>query len=416
MATKVVRYSDKELHGKMEVISPTGDDIIADGNILANSFVLDGGTGMELLGDDGSTLPINTVKHYTGYCDTAGAVAEKDITLDDITGFILSNGVKMLINFINANTIASAITLQVDNLTAYKPLYYPNGTAVSGSLAAGIYELEYYNNAWYILNGNASSGGGSNTDISYANGTLSKTVNGTTSDVVTAANIVKDGLTVGTAAGSGNVISEVSKNASTGELEVTKGVTAITDVVYNASSKKLQKKVGTNTTDIVTLNDLLYTYGEVRRHEPVYVNPASLSTLGSLDALFISECPTIFLKKEPLYDTIIVTPFSDTSTVLDFSNITYFFFKEEKELSLNRIHIYIMYSKTGLTIRGAVVNNPLTVSGSPSDPGVVMNNTCKLECYFNIVYGYWFVEVTSMGFVKGSYLSLDDYNEIIKAN
>lgn len=413
MATKVVRYSDKEIQGKIEIISPTGDDIITDGNILANSYVLDGGAGMELLGDDGSTLPINTVKHYTGYCDTAGTVAEKDITLDDITGFILSNGVKMLINFINANTIASAITLQVDNITAYKPLYYPNGTAVSGSLAAGIYELEYYNNAWYILNANTSSGDGSNTDISYANGTLSKTVNGTTSNVVTAANIVKDGLTVGTAAGSGNVISEVSKNASTGELEVTKGVTAITDVVYNASSKKLQKKVGTNTTDIVALNDLLYTYGEVRRHEPVYVNPASLSTLGSLDALFISECPAIFLKEEPLYDTIIVTPFSDTSPVLDFSNITAYAGREEKELSLNRIHIYIMYSNTGLTISGAVVNNPPTVSGSHSYPGVVMDNTCKLECYFNNDYGYWFVEVTSMGFVKGSKLSLEDYNGII---
>lgn len=414
MATKVVRYSDKELQGKMKIISPTGDDIITDGNILAASFVLFGGLGMELLGDDGSTLPINIVKHYTGYCDTAGTVAEKDITLDDVTGFMLSNGVKMLINFTTANTIASAITLKVDNLTAYKPLYYPNGTAVSGSLAAGIYELEYYNNAWYILNANTSSGGGSNTDISYANGTLSKTVNGTTSNVVTADNIVKDGLTVGTATGSGNVISEISKNASTGELELTKGVTAITDVVYNTDTKALQKTVGGTTTNIVTTEDLLYTYGEVRMHRPVYVNPATLSTLGSLDALFINECPAIFLEDETLYDTIIVTPFSDTSTVLDFSNITAYADNIYKKLSLNRIHIYIMYSETGLTIRGAVVNNPLKVSGSHSDPGVVMDNTCKLECYFNIDYGYWFVEVTSMGFVAGSKLSLSDYNEIIE--
>lgn len=403
-----------DIKRQVEVHSPTGDDIIVGGNILANSFVLDGGAGMGLLSDDGSTLPINTVKHYTGYCDTASAVAEKDITLDDITGFTLSNGVKMLINFTTANTIASAITLQVNSLTAYKPLYYPNGTAVSGSLVAGIYELEYYNNAWYILNASTSSGGGSNTDIYYANGTLSKTVNGTTSNVVTAANIVKDGLTVGTATGSGNVVSEVSKNASTGELEVTKGVTAITDVVYNISSKKLQKKVGTSTTDIVTLVDLLYTYGEVRRHEPVYVNPASLSTLGSLDALFISECPAIFLRDESLYDTIIVAPFTDTSTVLDFSNITAYADKADKHLSLNRIHIYIMYSKNGLTVRGAVVNNPVTYSGSHSDPGVVSDNTCKLECYFNIQYGYWFVEITTMGFVAGDRLSLNDYNAIIR--
>ena len=267
---------------------------------------------------------------------------------------------------------------------------------------------------WLDADAVLPSGGGSNTDISYANGTLSKTVNGTTSNVVTAANIVKDGLTVGTVTGSGNVVSKVSKNASTGKLEVTKGVTAITNVVYNASSKKLQKKVGTNTTDIITITDLLYTYGEVRMHEPVYINPAPLSTLGSLDALFIDQCPAIFLEDETLYDTIIVTPFSDTSTVLDFSNITAYADEQDKRLSLNRIHIYIMYSKTGLTIRGAVVNNPLTVSGSHSDPGVVMDNTCKLECYFNIDYGYWFVEVTSMGFVAGSKLSLRDYNKIIE--
>lgn len=266
-----------------------------------------------------------------------------------------------------------------------------------------------------LLNGNTSSGGGSNTDISYANGTLSKTVNGTTSNVVTADNIVKDGLTVGTATGSGNVISKISKNASTGKLELTKGVTAITDIIYNTSSKKLQKKVGTNTRDIVTTADLLYTYGEVRMHISVYVNPASLSTLGSLDALFIDQCPAIFLEDETLYDTIIVTPFSGTNTiVLDFSNITAYADSIHKRLSLNRIHIYIMCSKTGLIIRGAVVNNPLTVSGRHSDPGVVMDNTCKLECYFNIDYGYWFVEVTSMGFVAGSNLSLSDYNEIIK--
>ena len=382
------------------------DNMHVEGYVEASEFRTITPTGDKVLMDNGLTLNINRLENYFGTCDTAASTANKIVVLDEDTGFALEDGIHLSVVLRNGNTSSGAITISTDNGVTYKPLYYYDGTAVLGSMAAGTYSLVFYNNTWVMLNGNASSGGGSNTDISYANGTLSKTVNGTTSNVVTAANMVKDGLTVGTATGSGNVVSEVSKNASTGELEVIKGVTAITDVVYNTSSKKLQKKVGTNTTDIVTLVDLLYTYGEVRRHEPVYVNPAPLSTLGSLDALFISECPAIFLKDEPLYDTIIVTPFSDTSTVLDFSNITAYADSIDKELSLNRIHIYIMYSKTVLTIRGAVVNNPLTVSGNHSDPGVVLDNTCKLECYL-------FVEVTSMGFVAGRNLSLSDYNNII---
>lgn len=390
------------------------DNMRVEGYVEALKFKTITPTGDKVLMDNGLTLNINRLENYFGTCDTAASTATKVVVLDDDTGFALEDGVHLSVVFNNGNTASGTVTISTDNGVTYKPLYYNDGTAVLGSVAAGTYSLVFHNNTWVMLNGNASSGGGSNTDISYANGTLSKTVNGTTSNVVTADNIVKDGLTVGTATGSGNVVSEVGKNALTGELEVTKGVTAITDVVYNASSKKLQKKVGTNTTDIVSLGDLLYTYGEVRMHEPVYVNPASLSTLGSLDALFINECPAIFLEDETLYDTIIVTPFSDSSTILDFSNITAYADGIDKKLSLNRIHIYIMYSKVGLTIRGAVVNNPLKVSGSHSDPGVVMDNTCKLECYFNIDYGYWFVEVTSMGFVEGSKLSLSDYNKLIE--
>lgn len=390
------------------------DNMRVEGYVEALKFKTTTPTGDKVLMDNGLTLNINRLENYFGICDTAASTVNKIVVLDDDTGFALEDGVHLSVVFNNGNTSSGTVTISTDGGVTYKPLYYNDGTAVSGSVAAGTYSLVFHNNTWVMLNGNASSGGGSNTDISYANGTLSKTVNGTTSNVATAANIVKDGLTVGTATGSGNVVSEVSKNASTGELEVTKGVTAITDVVYNTSSNKFQKKVGANTTDIVTLIDLLYTYGGVRMHEPVYVNPASLSTLGSLDALFISQCPAIFLKDEPLCDTIIVTTFSDSNTVLDFSNITAYADSIDKRLSLNRIHIYIMYSEAGLTIRGAVVNNPLTVAGSHSDPGVVRDNTCKLECYFNINYGYWFVEVTSMGFVAGSKLSLSDYNQIIR--
>lgn len=326
------------------------DNMRVEGYVEALKFKTIDPTGDKVLVDNGLTFNINRLENYFGTCDTAASTANKVVVLDDDTGFALEGGVHLSVVFNNGNTSSGTVTISTDNGVTYKPLYYNDGTAVSGSVAAGTYSLVFHNNTWVMLNGNASSGGSS-----------------------------------------------------------------LTDVVYNTNTKALQKTVGGTTTNIVTTEDLLYTYGEVRMHGPVYVNPASLSTLGSLDALFIYQCPAIFLEDETLYDTIIVTPFSDTNTtVLDFSNITAYADNIYKKLSLNRIHIYIMYSKSGLTIRGAVVNNPLTVSGSHSDPGVVIDNTCKLECYFNIDYGYWFVEVTSMGFVKGSKLSLSDYKEIIK--
>lgn len=325
------------------------DNMRVEGYVEASEFKTISPTGDKVLMDNGLSFNINRLENYFGTCDTAASTANKVVMLDDDTGFALEDGVHLSVVFNNGNTASEAVTISTDNGVTYKPLYYNDGTAVSGSMAAGTYSLVFHNNTWVMLNGNASSGGSS-----------------------------------------------------------------LTDVVYNTNTKALQKTVGGTATNIVTTTDLLYNYGGVRMHEPVYVNPTSLSTLGSLDALFIDQCPAIFLKDETLYDTIIVTSFSDTSTVLDFSNITAYADKADKRLSLNRIHIYIMYSKTGLTIRGAVVNNPLTVSGSHSDPGVVIDNTCKLECYFNIDFGYWFVEVTSMGFVAGSKLSLSDYNELIK--
>lgn len=325
------------------------DNMRVEGYVEASEFKTITPTGDKVLMDNGLSFNINRLGNYLGTCDTAAGTANKIVVLDEDTGFALESGVRLTVDFTNGNTASGTVTISTDNGVTYKPLYYYDGTAVSGSMAAGTYSLVFYNNTWVMLNGSTSSGS-----------------------------------------------------------------SGLADVVYNTNTKALQKTVGGATTDIVTTADLLYKYGEVRMHEPVYVNSASLSTLGSLDALFIEDCPAIFLKDEPLYDTIIVTPFSDTNIVLDFSNITAYADSIDKGLSLNRIHIYIMYSKTGLTVRGAVVNNPLTVSGSHSDPGVVMDNTCKLECYFNIDYGYWFVEVTSMGFVAGSKLSLSDYNEIIE--
>ena len=406
-------YGNANIKGQVEVFSPVGNDGSFDGDVKARGFALIGGEGNALIDDYGGSVSINTVKHYTGYCDTAGTVAQKDVSLDDNKGFSLTNGVKILIHLQYANTVASAITMQVDYLPIYKSVYYKNGTAVSGSLAAGIYELEYYDNAWYILNAETSSGG-SNTDISYANSKISKTVNGVTSDVVTAADLVKDGLTVGSATGNGNVVSSVAKNASTGALEVTKDITAVTNVTYDTNSNKFVKSVGNTNTDIVTLNNLLYNYGKVRKHHPVYINHTT-DLSGVLNNITNSSYAVIFSADEYENDTIIIEPFNEEKPMLDFSALTkYITDTLHTQCSVNRIHVYIMNSKDGVTIKGAVVNNPLKTSGSHSDPGVVTDSACKIECYFNLDYGYWFVEVTAFTFVYGQELSLKEYNDIVE--
>lgn len=75
------------------------------------------------------------------------------------------------------------------------------------------------------------------TDVSYdtTNKKLQKTINGSTSDVVTAATIVTDG----------GGITDVSDKADVS--------TTVTNVSYDTSSKKIQKTINGTTSDVVTL-------------------------------------------------------------------------------------------------------------------------------------------------------------------
>lgn len=62
-------------------------------------------------------------------CATAAATAAKDATL---TGFVLAKGARVLVTFSNANTVAGALTLNV-NGTGAKPIYDESGQAVSAT-------------------------------------------------------------------------------------------------------------------------------------------------------------------------------------------------------------------------------------------------------------------------------------------
>lgn len=94
-------------------------------------------------------------KVWTGTCSTAVGTAAKVVTLDDSTGFSLTNGVKILITFVNGNT-ATTPTLNVAS-TGAKIIGYCDGITnkATSSAATSIGATEsvvftYYSNMWVL--------------------------------------------------------------------------------------------------------------------------------------------------------------------------------------------------------------------------------------------------------------------------
>lgn len=84
-------------------------------------------------------------------CETAAATAAKTVTL---AGFSLNKGAKLIVNVVNANTSATALTLNV-NSTGAKTIRV-NGTTTSTSsysLPAGYYNCYYDGTYWNMDNG-----------------------------------------------------------------------------------------------------------------------------------------------------------------------------------------------------------------------------------------------------------------------
>lgn len=93
----------------------------------------------------------NDNTYTTAYCSTAAGTAAKAATM---TGYTLTANRYTVITFTNANSSASALTLNINSKGA-KPLYI-NGTASSSSnytLAAGSY-IVYYDGTNYYINNN----------------------------------------------------------------------------------------------------------------------------------------------------------------------------------------------------------------------------------------------------------------------
>ena len=106
---------------------------------------------------DGDTNPVSSDAVYEALqsaggggaqCDTAGNDATKVATMD---GFVLNTGVTFPITFANSNTVASALTLNINN-TGAKTIYLNNSATSSSNytLSAGTYICQYNGQYYYI--------------------------------------------------------------------------------------------------------------------------------------------------------------------------------------------------------------------------------------------------------------------------
>lgn len=124
----------------------TGTSTIIWGNANRFVFYMYDGTNWVWISDSRHDGNDNT--YTTAYCNTAAGTAAKTASM---TGYVLTANRYTVITFTNANTSASAITLNINGKGA-KPLYI-NGAASSASnysFAAGSY-IVWYNGTNYYL-------------------------------------------------------------------------------------------------------------------------------------------------------------------------------------------------------------------------------------------------------------------------
>ena len=160
------------------------------------------------------TYPPEKLGFGIGTCSTAADTVAKTATIQD---FELTENAQVSIKFQNAISVNNA-TLNIST-TGAKAIYYNGNPIQSGVIKAGMIANMVYDGTNYVIVSLSDVVGDVVSNISYdiTNKKLTKTVNGTTSDIVTVATIKSDlGLTKSDV-GLGNVdnTSDVNKPIST---------------------------------------------------------------------------------------------------------------------------------------------------------------------------------------------------------
>lgn len=170
-------------------------------------------------------------------CSTAGGTAAK-VTNTVPPSFSLVSGAKIIVKFTYAVTVANA-TLQVGE-TAAKPINFMGSALNANVIKAGMPVLLSYDGTAYNIIGGV---GGNDVDVNYdtTNKKITKTINGVTSDVVTAETLATDG--------------GVYTKGQTDTLLAAKAdkTATVSSVTYDSSANMLKQTINGVTTDITSI-------------------------------------------------------------------------------------------------------------------------------------------------------------------
>ena len=149
------------------------------------------------------------------------------------------------------------------------------------------------------------------------------------------------------------------------------------EIIRGSITANLFRKNGGTADEILLGSGQTLSYiDDVRGHNPAVIQIGSTAASN-----IISRLPDAIFQLGELHDTIVVLPC--VGGTLDFSDIVGGLIEHNIDITKNRLHIYLLYITSNVTLQGAMVSTFVDYSGIPFDmPLLEKENSYKLECYF----------------------------------
>ena len=149
------------------------------------------------------------------------------------------------------------------------------------------------------------------------------------------------------------------------------------EIIRGSITANLFRKNGGTADEILLGSGQTLSYiDDIRGHFPAVIQIDSTAANNTINNL-----PASIFQLGELHDTIVVLPCGGGT--LDFSDIIYGLIDHNIDITKNRLHIYLLYITSNVTLQGAMVNPFVDYNGSPvARPLLVKENSYKLECYF----------------------------------